>query len=175
MVRLAIAALAAILGVCSASPAKRDVEVPPGMGFDANLAWDDSRVPNPELVALPPREFRIPGNASLVAEPSHVEASEIEKRYILGNDDRFLLVSDDYPFRVVGKIVWANGVFCTGSLIGPRHVLTARHCVPQNGMGARFSELKYPNLSQHPPGFLQGPNDSHSAPIRQRQHSLWHR
>lgn len=35
------------------------------------------------------------------------------------------------PSKIVGKLQWSNGVFATASLVGPRHILTARHCSPQ--------------------------------------------
>lgn len=72
-----------------------------------------------------------------------------------GPDDRYEFTSQTaYPWRIVGKIQWSNGVFCSGSLIGPRHVLTAHHCVPTDGSSVTFS-----------PGFDNGPGPAGSARV----------
>lgn len=72
-----------------------------------------------------------------------------------GPDDRYEFTDQsDYPWRIVGKIQWSSGVFCSGSLIGPRHVLTAHHCVPTDGSSVTFS-----------PGFDNSPGPAGSAQV----------
>lgn len=66
------------------------------------------------------------------------DGDEIEKRFIVGKDDRKLWNKPYYPFNTVGKLQWSNGVFCSGALVGPRHVLTAKHCVIEKAT-AKFS------------------------------------
>ncbi|KAK4624305.1 hypothetical protein CLAFUW4_05846 [Fulvia fulva] len=57
------------------------------------------------------------------------------KRFIDGADNRYEFDSKDYPYRSIGKLAWSNGVYCSGALIGPRHVLTAKHCYVANTPG----------------------------------------
>jgi len=37
--------------------------------------------------------------------------------------------SSDYQLRIVGQITFNNNVHCTATLIGPKHAVTAAHCV----------------------------------------------
>jgi V8-like Glu-specific endopeptidase len=55
---------------------------------------------------------------------------------ILGNDDRVLRLSTtSYPWRVFGAILspGSDKSNCSGALVGPRHLLTAGHCIYGNG------------------------------------------
>ena len=49
-------------------------------------------------------------------------------RSIFDNDDRVLFQDANYPWRITGKVATAGG-FGSGTVIGPRHVLTASHVV----------------------------------------------
>ncbi|KAI0387828.1 trypsin-like serine protease [Hypomontagnella monticulosa] len=74
-----------------------------------------------------------------------LDDSELDKRYVFGEDNRVLWTDKSYPYSAMGKIQWSNGVFCSGALIGPRHVATAKHCAPLNdpGVSLRFMPAFY--------------------------------
>lgn len=48
---------------------------------------------------------------------------------IKGDDDRELMWQNSYPWSAIGRVNKSIGGFCTGTMVGPRTVLTAAHCL----------------------------------------------
>lgn len=141
--------LAAIVWGCPAAvPGVRQTSIDNLLGYDESLKQltVDENAILPEITTMVDDDFSYSDNIT-EASPYTVREDELEKRFIVGADDRRLWNKAQYPFNTVGKIRWSNGVFCSGALVGPRHVLTAKHCLidgqtgtfaPGFDNGARF-------------------------------------
>ncbi|KAL8381871.1 hypothetical protein RB595_005900 [Gaeumannomyces hyphopodioides] len=87
------------------------------------------------------------GNATEAAPSPGVvarDAALLEARQI-GNDDRILQTSTAYPFGAMGRIrinTAGSSSWCSGSLVGPRVVVMARHCLT-SGASYRFQPAYY--------------------------------
>ncbi|CAH0025561.1 unnamed protein product [Clonostachys rhizophaga] len=95
----------------------------------------------PEIVKLSEEQF---SNETLskiepYIPPGSPSSGEADKRdYIEGPDDRVLFPSTSFPYASVGRLYWSNGAVCSGALVGPRHVLTAKHCI-KSGVSGKFA------------------------------------
>ncbi|KAF7186434.1 Glutamyl endopeptidase [Pseudocercospora fuligena] len=136
------------------------------LGYDPDFQPDDSDDVVPDLRILDDNDLQLNetlNQSAPAAEPASwvvpigndqddEEDTAIERRYIDGNDDRYLFNNNSYPFNAVGKLQWSNGeyrptlsalviclqdvgVFCSGALVGPRHILTAKHCIVSGATG----------------------------------------
>ncbi|KAK3331209.1 trypsin-like cysteine/serine peptidase domain-containing protein [Apodospora peruviana] len=73
------------------------------------------------------------GEGGVLSVPPSPPAIFNDKRDIIGSDDRVPWNLSTYPYSTMG-IVSAPGFYCSGSLVGPRLVATARHCVPNDAL-----------------------------------------
>lgn len=142
MVQLkSFAAAAALVASVKATPVTpRNEEAT----FKNLLGWDESQIHQlrvgetvPEVTYLQAADYGFAPNATQ-ADPSEFTAEGHAKRFINGGDDRYQYTDRSYPFAATGKLQYSNGAFCSGALIGPRHVLTAKHCL-QSGASATFT------------------------------------
>jgi V8-like Glu-specific endopeptidase len=81
---------------------------------------------------------------------------------VLGADNRVLrTATKSYPWRVMGSVMKPGGATtsnCSGSLIGPRHFLTAGHCMHQGGTGKYAGWLKNRKIAPGQKGIGVFPN-----------------
>ncbi|KAK6857690.1 trypsin-like cysteine/serine peptidase domain-containing protein [Apiospora arundinis] len=62
----------------------------------------------------------------------------VSERGVIGADNRAYWSSTDYPYSAMGRLLRSDGKVCTGTLIGPRHVTTAKHCVSDASVTIKF-------------------------------------
>lgn len=100
------------------------------------IHWNgDEDVSTDEEVIQTLEYVRHDNSTFLYNEPHFTD--DIEKRSIIGTDNRFHRVSTqrNAPYSAVGYL--STG--CTAYLVGPRHLLTAAHCLhPRGNTGAIF-------------------------------------
>jgi V8-like Glu-specific endopeptidase len=144
-------ALLALISPSSATPVKSRELTHPSLpnlsdfhGFDDRLSLASTvrkQHTGPDILYRCDRRFANDPDAIVepFTPPDARYHSRKEKRFIYGSDDRQYLDYAAFPSHSVGRIAWENGVFCSGALVGPRHVLTAKHCLITDGTSGTFS------------------------------------
>ncbi|KAK8105305.1 trypsin-like cysteine/serine peptidase domain-containing protein [Apiospora kogelbergensis] len=66
-------------------------------------------------------------------KPPAAASLPVSGRGVIGADNRVYWPSTDYPYSAMGRLLRSDGNVCTGTLVGPRHVTTAKHCVSDAG------------------------------------------
>jgi len=93
----------------------------------------------------------VPGSPGL--EPIPTPATP-QKRDIIGPDNRFLQSKTGNPWDYIGSFAWQvgnDGYRCSASLVGPRHLATARHCY--NTTNSAITYNFRPNYDQGTRGY----------------------
>lgn len=76
-------------------------------------------------------------NLTEVPPSSHGDVAQV-KRAVVGTENRALWTDRNFPYSAIGRVSWETGKVCTGTLVGPQHVLTAASCVAPTGTWMSF-------------------------------------
>lgn len=104
-----------------------------GSGTPAGFVHSLNTPPSPTIREFTQEEFGIwAANASSAVTIPRAGNVIVEKRSVIGTDDRYLVPNSNYPFGSIGRLyVSVSGGYglCTGTLVGPRLMASARHCM----------------------------------------------
>lgn len=94
----------------------------------------------PEFVTLDAEILRsvMESNVTEVPPSEFGDAAQAEKRGIIGGvDNRVRWTDRNFPYSPIGRLEHSSGL-CSATLVGPRHVATALHCIPEQGTPMTF-------------------------------------
>ncbi|GGF63716.1 peptidase S1 [Terasakiella brassicae] len=85
-------------------------------------------------------------------------ADKIHLRGIKGHDDRVLIEKYQYPWSAIGRLNSEVGGFCSATLIAPKLILTAAHCLWNKKRKVWFK----PHTLHFLPGYRRGSYNAHA-------------
>lgn len=85
-------------------------------------------------------------------------ADKIHLRGIKGDDDRILIEKYQYPWSAIGRLNSEAGGFCSATLIAPKLILTAAHCLWNKKRKVWFK----PHTVHFLPGYRRGSYNAHA-------------
>lgn len=95
--------------------------------------WADSNATVPEVATISRQDLLHQRSTEQPpSSPQPQQPGAPSKRWVNGGVDNRVQYNDQsYPYAAIGKLGFPGG-YCTGSLLGPRHVAAARHCYVAN-------------------------------------------
>ncbi|KAK3353943.1 trypsin-like cysteine/serine peptidase domain-containing protein [Lasiosphaeria hispida] len=131
---------------------------PPLPALDADTIHTHFASPQSPLQIITLSPADLDSTKSTATQPFVPQNQQITPRGVIGpTDHRHPLAENtttSYPYSAIGRLLWSNGTYCSGFLVGPWHVATARHCVPVWPSGPPAAET---NLTvRFQPGYNQG-------------------
>ncbi|KAK7975329.1 hypothetical protein PG989_013792 [Apiospora arundinis] len=91
--------------------------------------WDNANATAPEVAIMSQTDLL---HQESTEQPPSQPGSASARRWVNGGVDNRVQYNDQsYPYAAMGKLGFPGG-YCSGSLIGPRHVAAARHCYVAN-------------------------------------------
>lgn len=98
---------------------------------------DDGLIP--QFVTLDAEILRsvVESNITEVPPSDFGDAAQGKRGIIGGTDNRVKWTDRNFPYSPIGRIQF-GGIWCSATLVGPRHVATALHCIPEQGTPITF-------------------------------------